>query len=1363
MDGTSSDGVPGTDLSAAVAQILSGDGKVVGAGFLIGDRALVTCAHVVEAAGGRPGARIQLVFPHVPGAPLIEGDVDAALWRPPQEEDVAILRLDQTPQGVPMPGLGSAAGCQGHRVRSFGFPRQAPGGGHSGYAVAGHLLPESAGSGRLLQLADANDLTTGFSGAPVMDEVRNRVIGMVTAVAVPDDRQKGMNIAYATPTEVLREVYRDLTVGEVLPYLHLKSFTEQDAKWFHGRSAAVKPLLRSLEEHRGALLLGPSGSGKTSLVQAGLLPGLAGGRRLGGTRWLPVLLRPGGNLAAELERVLPGAGEQGIVSAARNRLAAEPGYGRVLVVVDQFEELLTGPQAQDSSRDAAVRQLAEAFRATHAPISVVLVMRDDFYPQLAAFAKDLLDAAPRPVNVPATLSEAELSDIITLPALSAGSGFAAGLPERIIGDLLDGDSDQTGTADRRASVTLLPLLELALTQLWDQPRDGDLTHDAYLNIGEVTGALASWCNQVLDELPSDEQRNIAQRVLTALVRPADDARMIPATRQRVRLGTLRDLAVGTTRTAQDGPPPGRDVDDVLEALTTARIITIRTEGAEEQGAAEQPVAELIHESLIRFWPELRRWVAQDQQFHDWLRRAGEQQRRWTKSRKPEDLLGATDQAEGDKERETRALPREIAAFLDAGRAAERARTRRTRRVIAGLVALTLFAGTGAIVAWGSERTARHEEAAVRAETGVAVSRELSLEALDLAATDPYTARQLAVAAWALSGSPQAGQTEAQLLVEQRGTIITPDRPIYSVTYNQQGTVLASAGGDGSVRLWNPVTGRQVGPAMAGAGGANVSDVVFNRAGTLLATAGDNGTVRLWNPADQQRVGTVMTATDGGGPVLGIALDPTGTLLASAGGDGSVRLWNTATQRQVGLITPAAGAPVSGIAFSPDGSSLATADETGRVRLWNTATHAQMGTTIPAGPAGPVGVTFNRAGTLLATAAVNGTVRLWDTGTGRQFGTTIVADKGSAVPVSFNPSGTRLATGSSDGSVRLWDTATQRQVGTMITATGDKDSVRDMAFNPAGTVLAAAGGDGIIRLWNPVTQQLDGASIAAAAQGATVSAVAFSPAGTRLVVADSDGTVRLLDPVTGQRVGAPIAEKSAVSAVAFNPAGTRLAVADSDGTVRLLDPVTGQQVGAMITGYGISVSGLAFNPTGTLLATAGGDGTIRLWNPGTGLPAGATITVGSAVSAVAFNPAWTLLAAARGDGSVDLWNPATGKQAGPTITVAADKSIVWDVAFDPSGTLLATASADGTVRLWDAATGQPAGAGGILPVSGAALKVAFDAHAGLMAAADGSGSVTLLNVADLTDPQPTLCATFGLPSSTVWSRYVGTVIPEPADC
>jgi hypothetical protein len=217
MDAAAPRDVSGPGLDTAVAQVLSVGGDVAGAGFFAGEGVLVTCAHVVTAAGSGPDGRITLAFPHAPGAPQVYGEVLAESWRASEGQDVAVVRVDQVPDGVPLLPLGSAAGCRGHRVRSFGFPRQAPPSGHFGWGEAGDLL-NAAGAGMLLQLTGANDLTTGFSGGPILDEVTGRVIGMLTAITAADERYRGVSIAYATPTEVLREVYPGLNVQQASPY-----------------------------------------------------------------------------------------------------------------------------------------------------------------------------------------------------------------------------------------------------------------------------------------------------------------------------------------------------------------------------------------------------------------------------------------------------------------------------------------------------------------------------------------------------------------------------------------------------------------------------------------------------------------------------------------------------------------------------------------------------------------------------------------------------------------------------------------------------------------------------------------------------------------------------------------------------------------------------------------------------------------------------------------------------------------------------------------------------------------------------------------------------------------------------------------
>ncbi|MYZ35997.1 MULTISPECIES: serine protease [unclassified Streptomyces] len=722
---------------------------MTGAGFLVGESTVVTCAHVVRAAGEGPGGPVRLAFPNARSAPQVWGQVVSEGWRAPEAEDIAVVRLSGTPPGASVVALGSAEGCRGHAISSYGYPAQAPPGGHFAYGTAGDVLPDAGGSGSLLQLTGANDLTTGFSGGPVVDEATGLVVGMVTAISAPDGHLRGAGIAYATPAEVLREVWPELAERQVRPYRGLEPFTAEHEGWFDGRDAAVERVLAALRERgRVLLLLGPSRAGKSSLVRAGVLPALSAGGLPGSDRWIEVIARPGKDLLAELEHsVLPGAMTDGIAAAVERRLAAEPVGCRLVVVIDQFEELLTQSNPVDEPPGGGIAAAAQltALIGSSAAVSVILVMRDDFYPRLASLAPALLDAAaPGLLNVPAALSTGDLHAIISRPAQSAGARLEAGLPERIITDVLA--ADPTGAAVRMAPVTLLPLLELTLSQLWERRRDGFLTHQAYQRIGELGGALATWCDTAMDQLPP-EYLPTARRILTALVRPADDTRGIPATRQQVSLSTLRALAAGTM---PEDPSSARTVDTVLAALTGHRIITTSTTAAASPAGDTpgEPTAELIHDALIRDWAELREWVAEDHRFQDWLRRAGERHARWTGSAHPGDLLDGTDLAEGTAWYRQRGLPAEITALLVASQKRQQTAVRRTRRVNAVLICLLVIVVIAAGLAFGQRQEALDARR-------VAESRMLAAQSATFRDTDPDLASLLAVEAYRTSPTPEA--------------------------------------------------------------------------------------------------------------------------------------------------------------------------------------------------------------------------------------------------------------------------------------------------------------------------------------------------------------------------------------------------------------------------------------------------------------------------------------------------------------------------------------------------------------------------------------------------------------------------------
>jgi WD40 repeat protein len=595
------------NIADGVVLVLTSQGSLAGTGFVVSDTLLVTCSHVVQQCDAQdrndPRTETVRVIFHATGDTRdrrvsAEAAVVDQWWRGCEQEDIAFLRVNRVPDGVVILALGSADGVDRDEIHTFGYPDA---GQVEGLGGEGRVVQHVKESGRPLLQLSSSEITSGFSGAPLWDRQKRRVIGVVTSILPSDRYGKLGETAFATPTTVLQAICPALQVSDVCPYFSLNAFGADDAEFFFGRERLVEKLLSKLRANpRFLALLGPSGSGKSSVIRAGLVPRLAAGDIPGSHTWGMIVIRPGADPFTEIGQAGLGGGQ--LADSLRQWMQASS-YQRAVLIIDQFEELLATTRA--SVRADFIAQLSDLLDSS-LPVTVVLVMRNDFYSQLGDSAPGLLRWVEEGLVNVLSLDRNELVEIIAEPARRVGLDFQEGLVEVIVGEAMVMPAEGAAIPS-----TILPLVEFALTELWDQSRrDGMLTHEAYRTLGGISGALTQWADNTYHEL-DDSQRLIARSIFLDLVHVADEKEGVPDTRERRDIGSLCPVV-----------DDRGSVEAVVNHLAVRRLVIVsRT----EEGPA---TVELVHDALIREWGPLRAWLSEERPFRMWLQETESALRSW---------------------------------------------------------------------------------------------------------------------------------------------------------------------------------------------------------------------------------------------------------------------------------------------------------------------------------------------------------------------------------------------------------------------------------------------------------------------------------------------------------------------------------------------------------------------------------------------------------------------------------------------------------------------------------------------------------------------------------------------------------------
>lgn len=1028
---------------------------------------------------------------------------------------------------------------------------------------------------------------------------------------------------------------------ERCPYQGLTAFQPEQAEWFFGRVLLIERLVGRVERLPLIGVFGASGSGKSSLLRAGLLGTIAGDRRLAG-RWRTMLMTPTEHpvraLSEQLAK-LSGDDAEGLLSAlesdratlditVRATLAGGPDETRALLIVDQFEEVFT-LCTDEEERTRFIGALLDAAHGPNRRTTVVLGVRADFLAHIIAHPGLISALADEAQVLVGPMSADDLSEIITGPAARVGMGVEPDLLNTILADA----AEQPGS---------LPLVSHALLETWQHRRGATLTLSAYQATGGVRGAIAQTAERVYAHLPPTYQQ-AARRIflrLTALGDGTEDTR--------------RPIA----RTELDGVADDETIAEVLTQLAEARLIVLG-----------DGTVEVAHEAMIRAWPRLHRWLTDDRANLIIHRRLTDAAFTWQALARDDgalfrgvQLFTARAWAE-DHPGELNQLENTFLAASNALNDAEHDRARRQahllRRLVVGVSVLLVLALLGGAVALRQREQAREQQL-------TALADGLSLQSRSMLATDPGLAGLLAVEAHGLHPDAETrGSVLSAAAAEGRHELNVAGPSIYSLAFSPDHSLLASAGGDGSITLWDPAQGSQVAAMKVPAGRG--AQVAFSGDGHRLAATAINGlegTVTLWDVRTHEVTSRFEEKLLRGA----MALSADGTRLAVSVGDGDIAQYDLTTGARQIMHGYRRG--VSSLTFSPDGALLVSADGKNHPLVWDVITGHRKAEL----PAEHVySVAFGSSGRTLAGSADDHGVYLWDISGDRPVPLPALPLQGGFGWTVSAPVGTAIAVGDENGGVTMWDL--QRRERLQAYQDRGRTETVAIALSPDGAMLASAGFNGSI-----VLHDLEHASFGGF--HAQVKDVKISPDGSMIATASTDRAVRLWD-IHGKLLGTLGGHADQVEAIAFSPDGRLLAAVTRNVTVTIWDVQRGQQVTDPFPGQGIGAStDVAFSPDGTLLAAA----TLGpyVWDVhDLASPVEITSRYEFRIStSLTFTPDGRRLLAGSVGGYINAWDATTGK---PLSRINTHQGAVQDIAITADGALVATAGDSRTVKLWDAGT------------------------------------------------------------------------------
>ncbi len=1071
------------------------------------------------------------------------------------------------------------------------------------------------------------------------------------------------------------------------PYPGVVPYSAEDASHFFGRESEIEQIVSLLHHQSLIMVIGPSGSGKSSLVYAGLLPELTRTRHFEEDYWLVRQMRPGSTPCDSLGRIFETNVERGLdIDIAAQLLGLNPPARRLLLLVDQFEEVFTQTEREETSRFfGALRDLRNLKDFT-----LVLTMRADFYP-------DLMNCPLWPIDVSQRIEVAPLRGValrkaIKQPAANIGVQIEPDLIERLLVDA----ADEPG---------VLPMLQETMRLLWADMEDRVLTYAAYERLNYKTGngndeetakgltaAIAMKADAALAELSPDQQ-TIARRFFLRLVQFGEG-----------RADTRRQQPLSALRTTSDNPTL---FESTLNHLTENRLLT-QSGGNEREGS----FVDIAHESLINGWARLRDWTLERREAEQVRRRLEAKVAEWKrlgrdtgglldKAQLPEaerwldgpdaSDLGASEslsefvrvskatieRAEQERE-EIRQRELVQAQTLAETKARSANRLRHLSTLLGGVFILALIA---AFVAWQQREAAK---SLAEQETIAREEAELRRSEAEQARALTEQLRKNSIAQLLLTIAP-----EQQAIHEhQRAALMA--RQAYLMSANDSPLIRDLA--DRVIR--NILRNQGFGPNLTTA----VDQVAFSPDGRSLVASSRTGNkhseLLFWNLDNHGASPTVLA-----GPtdrrVFALAFHSNGKTLVTGDRAGVVMLRNIDKPDEPPIVLAELNESIWSIVFNQGDRFLAAGSkDSDKVWLIDTNNLNQIidlskqyiSEKFPdAVLAEGTPVVFSPDGTMLAAGSQGGSIRIWSIDDLDKPISEFPAHEGPILSLAFSPDGKRLASGGLDATVRIWDLHGTDQP--YRTLGGLEQRVTYLAFHSNNHQLLVGVSDRVrysIRRWdlgkkeiNAVVLHSDlGFNNLALSPDKQIAAVSDSgPRGLRLLDLRPSGRPKVLTSKYGDSFG-----------LAFSPDDQMLAAAMKEDVIQLWDLNNLSAKPVQLIGHKGFVGGLAFGHNGRVLSSVGNDKTIRLWRLADPTEQIAIIKSFSDQWIAPFTPDGKSLAIVEWSNEVDTafvkLRHISDMKTDLTVIQTPMKQWVIDVRISPDGRWIAAAGKEGIIHLED---------------------------------------------------------------------------------